>query len=55
MFGMATELANFFAGVEFDGIFGLGWPALATDGATPFIFNAKDCVNFPVFSIYMTT
>lgn len=50
---MATELDKFFEEVEFDGIFGLGWPALATDGSIPFMFNAKNCVDSPVFSIYM--
>lgn len=49
---MATELGNF--GVDIDGMLGLGWPALAVGGATPFMFNAKDCLDSPVFSIYLT-
>jgi len=52
---MATELADFFSNVNFDGILGLAWPALATDGAIPFMFNAKELLDSPVFSIYMTS
>lgn len=55
VFGMATELADFFSNVNFDGILGLAWPALATDGAVPFMFNAKELLDIPVFSVYMTT
>ncbi|XP_038675282.1 pepsin A-like [Scyliorhinus canicula] len=56
-FGLATsEPGGFYSYVTFDGILGLGYPSLASAGATTVFHNmvAQNLLDQPLFSVYLT-
>ncbi|KAH7676002.1 CRE-ASP-1 protein, partial [Aphelenchoides avenae] len=52
-FGVVQTLPDFYDNMAFDGTFGLGWPSLAVDGATPPIQNVLAQLDNPLFSIWL--
>lgn len=55
-FGGATQLAQFFAGQQMDGICGLGWPSIAVDHVTPYVQNLIAAGKMaPLFTVWMST
>jgi len=55
-FGKASSLATFFSCQNLDGIMGLGYPGLASTGATPVINNMinQGLLDQPLFAVYLT-
>ncbi|WKY14012.1 hypothetical protein Q1695_004667 [Nippostrongylus brasiliensis] len=52
-FAMATNIAEVFGYQPIDGIFGLGWPALAEKGVTPPVQNVLKQLDKPLFTVWM--
>ncbi|CAO4382530.1 unnamed protein product [Caenorhabditis nigoni] len=52
-FGVATHLAEVFGYQPVDGIFGLGWPALAVDKVVPPMQNVLTQLDAPVFTVWL--
>ncbi|XP_069495764.1 pepsin A-like [Ambystoma mexicanum] len=57
VFGLSDTEAEFFSYMEFDGIFGLGYPALSFDGATPVFDNMwkQQLVSQDLFSVFLSS
>ncbi|XP_069495852.1 pepsin A-like isoform X2 [Ambystoma mexicanum] len=55
-FGLAYTEANFFYYMHFDGILGLGYPSIASDGATPVFDNmwSQGLLSQDLFSVYLS-
>jgi len=55
VFGEATSLADFFTGQPLDGILGLGYPSIASDGVTPPFDEMihQNLIKAPIFSFFL--
>ncbi|XP_069495858.1 pepsin A-like [Ambystoma mexicanum] len=55
-FGLAYTEADFFSQMQFDGILGLAFPSLASDGATPVFDNmwSQGLLSQDLFSVYLS-
>ncbi|RCN23747.1 eukaryotic aspartyl protease, partial [Ancylostoma caninum] len=52
-FGVATYLDDIFGYVPMDGIFGLGWPAIAVDNVTTPIQRILSELDKPIFTVWL--
>jgi len=54
-FGIADQMADFFANQDLDGILGLGWPAIAEDGVSPVVntFHSEGLLDNYCFGVYL--
>jgi hypothetical protein len=53
IWGQAQTIASVFAGQPFDGILGLGWPALAVDNVPPPMQNLLPQLDAPLFTVWL--
>jgi hypothetical protein len=53
VWGQARTVASVFAGQPFDGILGLGWPALAVDNVPPTMQNVLPQLDAPLFNVWL--
>jgi len=53
IWGQARTIASVFAGQPFDGILGLGWPALAVDNVPPPMQNLLPQLDAPLFTVWL--
>jgi len=53
VWGRATTVAAVFRGQPFDGILGLGWPALAVDNVPPTFQNVMNQLDAPLFTVWL--
>jgi hypothetical protein len=47
-------MAQIFSELPFDGICGLGWPAIAVDHVQPFFQNVADQLPKSLFTVWMS-
>ncbi|PAV59253.1 hypothetical protein WR25_09896 [Diploscapter pachys] len=52
-FGQATEIADFFSGQPFDGIFGMAWPQLSEQKVNPLLFQVMNQLDKPLFMVWL--
>lgn len=53
-FSISTTIVEIFGYFPMDGIMGLEWPTLASDGVIPVVFNLLPQFAEPVFTVYMS-
>ncbi|CAJ0603577.1 unnamed protein product [Cylicocyclus nassatus] len=51
--GVATDIAPFYGDQPVEGVFGLGWPALAVEKVVPPIQNILPELNNPRFTVWL--